>query len=194
MFVSDRTTSDGSIEEEAACATEQMVDHRAGSRGAELCVHELVSARARLSPQTLALASDDCRMSYGELDRRANQLANRLRSAGVGPEVLVGLCLERSPALGMASLGILKAGGAYLSLDSSYPDERIAFMMSDSRARILVTQASLMSRLGQMAELTIVIDDDGGLDSEPPIAPPSTVSPRNLAYVLYTSGSTGTPK
>jgi len=133
-------------------------------------------------------------MSYGELDRRANQLANRLRSAGVGPEVLVGLCLERSPALGMASLGILKAGGAYLSLDSSYPDERIAFMMSDSRARILVTQASLMSRLGQMAELTIVIDDDGGLDSEPPIAPPSTVSPRNLAYVLYTSGSTGTPK
>jgi amino acid adenylation domain-containing protein len=193
MSTTDRTTRDDSIAEATPSTLAQTTASGPDGGNPRPCVHELVAARARVSPQALALASRDCRMSYAELDRRANRLANRLRTAGVGPEVVVGLCLRRSASLAVAALAILKAGGAYLSLDSSHPDERLAFMLSDARAPVLVTQASFAERLGKMAGRTVLVDDPT-LDDEPAEASASGVAPGNLAYVIHTSGSTGTPK
>src|SRR4029077_16910978 len=100
------------------------------------------------SPEAVAVVMEDARLSYGELDARANQLAHHLRGLGVGPEVVVGLCVERSPAMIVGLLGILKAGGAYLPLDPDYPQARLAFMLADAGAPVLVTQAGLRERLG----------------------------------------------
>jgi amino acid adenylation domain-containing protein len=161
----------------------------------DICVHDLVSARARANPVAVALASRDGALTYSQLDDRASQVANRLRSLRVGPDVPVAVCLERSPELAVAALGVLKAGGAYLPLDPSYPDERLAFMVRDSEAPVLITQLSMVSRLAGSPETTVVLDDDtNGLGCEATQAPPTDVQPHHLAYVIYTSGSTGTPK
>ena len=104
---------------------------------------ELFAAQAARTPDAVAVVFEDERLSYGELDARANRLAHHLRALGVGPEVVVGLCLERSLAMLVGLLGILKAGGAYLPLDPDYPPERLAFMLADAGAPVLLTRAAL---------------------------------------------------
>src|SRR5262249_45265443 len=118
---------------------------------ADACVHELVSAQAARTPDAVALVDAEQQVSYGDLERRSNQLAHHLRALGVGPEVIVGLAVERSPAMVVGLLGILKAGGAYVPLDPSYPAERLAYMLSDAGATVLVTQAALAERLPEGA-------------------------------------------
>jgi len=158
-------------------------------------VHDLVSAQAAHTPAALAVASIQDRLSYAELDRRANQLAHHLRRLGVGPDMLVGICLERSTDLVVAALGILKAGGAYLPLDPGYPPDRIAFMLGDAGVSVLLTCQSLRERVPESAATVICLDADWPLiASEPHDAPITNVVPDNLAYVIYTSGSTGRPK
>ena len=146
---------------------------------------------------------EDRSLTYAALDAHANRLANHLRGLGVGPETVVGLCVERSPEMVVGLLGILKAGAAYLPLDPNYPRERLAFMLSDAGAPVLVTQQALLERLpvpaqGSAAQpgATIVrLDADWPLIArQPATAPAVPLDPRNPAYVIYTSGSTGTPK
>ncbi|MCA9719949.1 MAG: amino acid adenylation domain-containing protein, partial [Myxococcales bacterium] len=163
------------------------------------CIHELFEAQADRDPDAVAVV-DFCGqpaggrgvpITYGELDRRANQVAHRLRALGVGPDVLVALCVERSTALIVGLLGVLKAGGAYTPLDPEHPPRRLAALMADSRAPVLVTRASLRAILpeGQVS----IVDLDRGLDDEPGHRPEPRARPDDLASVLYTSGSTGAP-
>ncbi|HEU4587216.1 MAG TPA: non-ribosomal peptide synthetase [Gemmatimonadales bacterium] len=157
------------------------------------CVPELVAAQARQRPGAPAVVTDSEALTYRELDDRANGLALRLRSLGVGRDVLVGLCLPRSPEMVAAALGILQAGGAYLPMDPAYPADRLAFMLDDAKAPVLVTNSDLARQLpvGQRA----LVDIDAQELAGPATASPSIdVSPADLAYVIYTSGSTGTPK
>src|SRR6202047_4567432 len=150
---------------------------------------------ARAPDAVAAVFADGC-VSYGELERRANQLGHYLRARGVGPEVVVGVCVERSLELIIALLGIVKAGGAYLPLDPDYPRERLAFMLADAGARVLVTQSALTDRLCAPAAAVMVrLDGDGAaIAREPATAPAVALDPQQPAYVIYTSGSTGTPK
>ena len=139
------------------------------------------------------------RLCYGELDRRANRLAHHLRARGVGPETVVGLCLARSLDLIVGLLGILKAGGAYLPLDPDYPPARLAFMLEDAGAEVLVTQDALLERLSAAtaAHVPVIVrlDADAPAIAAAPQSPPAVaLDPANPAYVIYTSGSTGTPK
>lgn len=169
------------------------VTHRDYPRDA--CVHELFAAEAAARPDFLAVAASDGRLSYGELDERANRLANRLRALGVGRDTLVGLCIERSATLVTGALGILKSGGAYLAMDPSYPAERLAFMLRDAQAPVLVTNRTHAAHVAAGTATVIVLDDPAsGLDSESAVAPPHAPSVDDLAYVIYTSGSTGAPK
>ncbi|HEV2148332.1 MAG TPA: amino acid adenylation domain-containing protein [Longimicrobiaceae bacterium] len=159
----------------------------------ESCVHQLFEAQAARTPDAVALVCGDERLRYAELERRANRLAHRLRALGVGPEVRVGICVERSVEMVVGLLGILKAGGAYLPLDPEYPAPRLAFMARDAGIRVLVTQDRLRGLLpGEHAEVCLDARPDAAL--HPDTAPSSGVAPENVAYVIYTSGSTGTPK
>src|SRR5262249_22517700 len=130
------------------------------------------------------------------LNGRANRVAHRLRGLGVGPEVVVGVCLDRTPALMVALLGVLKAGAAYLPLDPTYPGERLAFMLADCGAEALVTTPALRERVpGFAARAVLRMDADGNeIAAQPHENPLRTAGPANLAYVIYTSGSTGAPK
>ena len=161
-----------------------------------LCVHELFEAAAKQAPDAVALRWGDRRLTYRQLNGRANHLARYLRVQGIGPEVLVAIYLDGSSDMVVAMLGVLKAGGAYVPLDSKYPMERLAFMLKDTRAPVLLTQRSLVDCLPEHQTRVVCIDDRGFFDEdESPIdLPASTVTPANLAYVLYTSGSTGTPR
>ena len=111
------------------------------------CLHELFAEQAAKTPDAVAVVYEDGELRYAELDRRANQLAHHLRKLGVGPEVIVGLCVERSLEMVVGLLGILKAGGAYLPLDPGYPAERLAYMLADARAAVVVTQAALAGQI-----------------------------------------------
>ena len=158
---------------------------------------ELFAAQAARSPEAVAVTCDGAALTYEELDRRADRLAHRLRALGVGPEVLVGLCVERSLDLVVGIVGILKAGGAYLPLDPDYPAERLAFMLEDSRAPVLVAQAHLAGRLATAGARVVTLDGPGAPDeagSDAALPPSGGAGPDNLAYVIYTSGSTGRPK
>ena len=158
-------------------------------------IPELFAAQAARTPEATAVVYGDQQLSYGELDARANQLAHHLRGLGVGPEVVVGLCVERSLEMLVGVLGILKAGGAYLPLDPAYPEERLAFMLEDARAPVLLTQAKLGSRLRAPGGGIVRLDADWpAIARRPTTAPPVALHPHNTAYVIYTSGSTGTPK
>jgi amino acid adenylation domain-containing protein len=138
---------------------------------------------------------EDQQLSYGELDRRSNQLAHYLRRQGVGPDVVVGLCVERSLAMVIGLLGILKAGGAYLPLDPNYPQERLAFMLADSQVPIVVTEEKAVDILPVSWARIVCLDLEWtAIEAEPGEAPESGVEADNLAYMIYTSGSTGTPK
>lgn len=159
------------------------------------CVHELFEAQAALAPDAVAVLLENQAMSYGELNQRANQLAHHLRTLGVGPEVLVGIAVERSLEMVVGVLGILKAGGAYVPLDPSHPPERLRFMLQDSGASIVVTQTCLRSRLDDYEGRLIYIDTFAQEYADVPMTNPhAPVTPEHLAYIMYTSGSTGKPK
>lgn len=160
----------------------------------EVCLHELFSRQVERTPEALALVFEREALSYRELDALANRIAHRLRQLGVGPEVRVGLCMERSPELIAGLLGVLKAGGAYVPLDPAYPTERLAFMMEDARLTVLVTQRSLSERLPASGATHVFLCEGGEELKGPSAVPRSGVGPGNAAYVIYTSGSTGRPK
>ncbi len=156
---------------------------------------ELFAEQVALRPDAPAVASDAGTLSYAELDRRANQLAWRLRRAGVGPDVPVGLCLERGHEALVALLAVVKAGGAYLALEPAYPPERVDFMLRDAGARVVITQRALRAGLPETGGETLVLEHEReALSRESDVAPSSGVSAHHLAYLAYTSGSTGRPK
>ncbi|NPC86635.1 amino acid adenylation domain-containing protein, partial [Pyxidicoccus fallax] len=161
---------------------------------AEACIHHLFEQQVARTPDAPALGFEDAWLTYRELDARANQLAWHLRSLGVGPEVRVGLCAERSLELVVGLFAILKAGGAYVPLDPSYPRERLAWMLEDARPAVLVAQPSLLARLPETLGARVVSLDDASLRALPTHAPAPLATPDSLAYVLFTSGSTGRPK
>jgi len=170
-------------------------DTRCAWPDAEACLHSLVARQAASTPEVIAIVDETAPLTYGELDCRANRLAHRLRRLGVGPEVRVGVCLERSVDLVVGLLAVLKAGGAYVPLDPSYPQERLDFMLRDSRAHLLLTQHQLRLDLSSRDTEVVCLDaETEALGGEPALAPESGVGPDNLAYVMYTSGSTGRPK
>lgn len=160
------------------------------------CVHELFERQVIQNPQAAAATFEGMTYTYQELNQRANQLARHLQTLGVGPDVRVGLFIERSLDILVAMLGTLKAGGAYVPLDPIYPPDRIRFMLEDVQAPVLLTQAHLLSDLPDLGDIhllcldrdweTVAVHDGGNL--------PVTVDPANLMYLLFTSGSTGQPK
>ena len=160
------------------------------------CLHQLIEEQAKKRPDGPAVIYEETELSYGELNERANQLAHHLRELGVGPEVLVGLCLERSFEMVVSLLAVLKAGGAYVPLDPAYPGERLSYMLADAGVSVLLTQSHLQTKLAVPEEVQVVrVDEDWQLISEQRRDnPESGVGPDNLAYVMYTSGSTGQPK
>jgi amino acid adenylation domain-containing protein len=157
------------------------------------CVPGLVAARASGNPGSVALMAAGHTLTYGDLDRRANRLARYLRSVGVGRDVLVGLCLPRSLDMVVGALGILKAGGAYVPLDPAYPSERLAFMLDDAQAPLLISSPRLAQRL-PTANRELVYVDAPRIAAQPADPLPVEIAPEHLAYVIYTSGSTGKPK
>lgn len=162
---------------------------------ANACLHQLIEAQVERTPHSVAVMDEQNRLTYRELNHRANQLANHLRKLGVGPEVRVGICLERSTQMMIGLLGILKAGGAYVPLDPEYPKERLAFMIQDSSLQCLITEESLDQRLTDYCGNLIYIDHDWPVISQQSSKNPSPpVKSEHLAYVIYTSGSTGKPK
>ncbi len=171
---------------------------RAARRGA--CLHEWFAERAALAPGAVAVVDRGGTLTYGELAGRAARLAERLRALGVGPEARVGVCLERGAAAVAAILGVLGAGGAWVPLDPAYPTERLAFMLRDSGAAVVLTGRRLAERLPAFGGATVLLDDEpaqpeaDALPHSRAPAPSRSPSPDNLAYVIYTSGSTGTPK
>jgi amino acid adenylation domain-containing protein len=157
--------------------------------------HELIEAQARRTPDLVAVEGTTGRLTYKELDERANQLAHHLRHAGVGPEVRVGILMERSLDMIVGVLGTLKAGGGFLPLDPDAPSERLRFIVQDARAALVLTQQSLASRLPAETCQVLCLDSEGSAIAAEPTSPPAhNTGPRNLAYVIYTSGSTGQPK
>lgn len=159
------------------------------------CVHDLIEAQAERTPDAVAVMYEKDRLSYRELDCRANQLANYLRSLGIGADVSVGICLERSPQMMVGLLGTMKAGGAYVPLDPEYPKERLAFMIEDSGLECVITQEALGQGLMDCGKKLIYIDRDWEVIAQGSVENPSApVTSTNLAYVIYTSGSTGKPK
>ncbi|MGQ0825924.1 MAG: non-ribosomal peptide synthetase [Actinomycetota bacterium] len=173
---------------------EMLVERNATERSYEVCcIHELVEAQVARAPDATAVRAPDGDLTYGELDARSNMLAGRLRSLGVGPDTTVGLCVERSVHLPVGILGILKAGGAYVPLDPRYPLDRLAYMLTDAQAPVLVTQRHLLGALPAHDGHVVCIDAQDSPDVGATIAVPE-LTPDHLAYVLYTSGSTGLPK
>ncbi|WP_431111402.1 amino acid adenylation domain-containing protein [Variovorax paradoxus] len=157
-------------------------------------VHRLVEHHARQQPDATALLFADEALSFHELNRRANRLAHRLIALGVGPDVLVGIAMERSVEMVVALLGVLKAGGAYLPLDPDYPAERLAYMVQDSGIELLLAHRATRDWLHDRSSLTTLELDNLDLGGEPEADPGVALHGENLAYVIYTSGSTGKPK
>lgn len=158
-------------------------------------VPQLVSAQSAVAPHAIAVKHGNLPMTYQELNTRADRLADSLRSLDVGPDVVVGLYLDRSLAMIVAALGVLKAGGAYLPLDPSYPKERLMFLLKDAEAPVLITGQCTATALPVGPKRVVTLDPEGRLTSEiGPAIGPSKPKAEDLAYVIYTSGSTGQPK
>ena len=161
----------------------------------DVCVHQLFEAEVERTPDAVALVFEDRQMSYGELNRRANQLARHLRRLGVGPDVPVGICVERSPEMVVGLLGILKAGGTYLPLDPQLPKERLEFMLDDANARVLLVQQHLLELLPHNGRTVACLDTHReAIAAEDTQNLSCNTTAEHLAYVCYTSGSTGLPK
>lgn len=161
----------------------------------ELCIHELFEEQALISPQAIAIVAGGEEVTYEELNKRANQVAHYLRSLGVGAEVSVGLCLERSVHMLVGILGILKAGGVYVPLDPQYPLERLMFMATDAQVAVLVTEQVLLESLSSYDGQAVCLDTDAeSIRTHKETNPTSLTHGDNLAYIIYTSGSTGRPK
>ncbi|KAB8332627.1 non-ribosomal peptide synthetase [Scytonema tolypothrichoides VB-61278] len=161
----------------------------------DVCIHQLFEAQVERTPDALAVVYEDQQLTYCELNARANQLAHYLRKLGVGPEVLVGICVERSLSMIIGLLGILKAGGAYVPLDPTYPQERLAFILEDAQVPVLLTQQQLVEVMPQHKAKIICLDTDWQTivqQSQENLF--REIATNNLAYVIYTSGSTGKPK
>lgn len=159
------------------------------------CIHELFEAQAVRTPETVALKCRDRFITYRELNSRANQLAHHLWRRGVGRGVLVGICIERSIEAAIGLLAVLKAGGAYVPMDPSCPAQRLAFMLEDSQAPVVLTMQHLLGRLPRCDAEPVCLDREGQIiAAERSANPEPAVSAVDLAYVMYTSGSTGTPK
>ena len=162
----------------------------------ELCVHELFEAQVERTPDAIAAEFEGRHLTYRELNHRSNQLAHYLRKMGVGPEVLVGICVERSLEMIVSLFGVLKAGGAYVPIDPTYPPARVRFMLSDANANVLLTQRNLIQKLAPLKATKVICLDDseweisiGDVEN-----PKRTTTAANLVYLNYTSGSTGSPK
>nr|AVI26393.1 nonribosomal peptide synthase [Candidatus Entotheonella serta] len=158
-------------------------------------LHQLFETQVARYPHRIAVVCGDEQLSYLALDRQSNQLAHALLEQGVTPDTLIGLCLERSLDMVVAMLAVLKAGGAYLNMDPAYPEERLRYMVEDSRIAHLITTSELVHLFPRAIEHGIFLDTDRDcLAKQPDVAPPNRVGPGNLAYCIYTSGSTGQPK
>ena len=160
-----------------------------------VCTHEWIERQAGTTPDAIAIVAGEVQLTYQQLSESSNRLAHQLREMGVKRGSLVGLCLDRSPDLWIALLAVWKAGGAYLPLDPEFPSDRLAFMLEDSAAAVLVTQSLLLSSLPSNVPALVCLDRDRQwLEGDGAKPPNAAVSPDDLAYVLYTSGSTGRPK
>ena len=161
----------------------------------DLCVHQLFEKQVARVPNATAVVFENEQLTYHELNKRANHLAHHLRKLGVGPDVLVAICVERSLEMVVGLLGILKAGGAYVPLDPAYPLERLSFMLEDAEVSVLLTQSQLAEQLPKSGARLVCLDTDWNtIAEESAEEPASQATPANLAYVIYTSGSTGKPK
>ena len=181
---------------EAAVCLEQTQDELPDPRWSDgALLHQLFEAQAENRSHAVALTCAHEQITYGELNKRTNQLAHYLRKRGAGPESMVGIYMERSIELVVAILGVLKVGGAYLPLDPSYPKERLTFMLQDVKACIVLTQSSLVAQLPELAAQVILLDTEWkDISREPAESVAVALAPDNAAYVIYTSGSTGLPK
>ena len=159
------------------------------------CLHQHFEAQVEKHPDAISLTFEQDHLTYGELNQQANQIAHYLRELGVGPDKLVGLCVERSPDMVVGILGILKAGGAYVPLDPAYPTARLKFMFQDADISVLVTQSSLLQDIPDSPVPVVTLDGDRAKITQAATTnPDARVTAGNLAYIIYTSGSTGTPK
>ncbi|NEQ65703.1 MAG: amino acid adenylation domain-containing protein [Symploca sp. SIO2D2] len=159
------------------------------------CIHQLFEEQVQKTPLSVAVVFEQQKLTYSQLNRKANQLAHYLQTLGVVPETLVGICVERSVEMVIGLLAILKAGGAYVPLDPNYPQERLEYMFADSGVSVLLTQQPLLAQLPQYQAQVVLLDRDWEkIATETPEIAESELSPQNLAYVIYTSGSTGKPK
>ncbi|RYZ36976.1 MAG: non-ribosomal peptide synthetase, partial [Myxococcaceae bacterium] len=157
-------------------------------------IPNLFEAQAKRTPDAVAVVSGTKRLTYREVEAKANQLAHRLRKLGVGPEVRVGLCVERTTDVVVGTLGILKAGGAYVPLDPSYPKERLGWLLEDAQGPALVAHSHLLESLPAFTARAVCLDREEELAGESQEPVTSEVQPENVAYLIYTSGSTGRPK
>ncbi|GAX45463.1 amino acid adenylation domain-containing protein [Tolypothrix sp. NIES-4075] len=159
------------------------------------CIHQLFEEQVERTPDAVAVVFDNQQLTYQQLNTRANSLAHYLKSLGVGADVLVGLCVERSVEMIVGLLGILKAGGAYVPLDPDYPKDRLAYMLNDSQVAVLLTQEKLLTSLPEHSARVVCLDKDWqDISQENKDNPVTNSTTDNLAYVIYTSGSTGQPK
>lgn len=160
-----------------------------------LCMHQWFEAQVIRTPNAVALIDGNERITYTELNQRANQVAHHLQQLGIEPEQFVGVCMHRSASLIVSLLAILKAGGAYAPLDPAYPADRLAYIVENARVQVILTQEALLERLPDSNAPMVCIDRDADIFTRYPITnPDSTVTARHLGYVIYTSGSTGKPK
>ncbi|MDI9701297.1 AMP-binding protein, partial [Burkholderia cenocepacia] len=201
-MVNDQTRTIGSLDllrsDERQRVIHRVHDNACTIEGQHLTLHELVEQHAHQTPSATALVYGDQHLSYAELNARANQLAHYLRERGVGPDVLVAICAERSLEMVVALLGVLKAGGAYVPVDPTYPAERIEYMLRDAQPRILLTQHALVDQLPHTQAKVLALDTDWHriaslLDTNIFVASIG-LTPQHLAYVIYTFCSTGKPK
>ncbi|MFD4990309.1 amino acid adenylation domain-containing protein, partial [Streptomyces sp. NPDC058374] len=161
----------------------------------EACLHELVAAQARRTPEAEAVASGPDSLTYAELEGRANRLAQHLVTLGVGPGTVAAICLERGVEMAVALLAVLKAGGAYVPLDPAHPAERLEYVLTDSGAALVLTHSTLAAHLPGADVPVLALDSEAArIAARPGRMPETGVTPRDLAYVIYTSGSTGRPK
>ena len=167
----------------------------AAAYASEQSVTELFEAQVARTPRAVAVVYGSEQLSYGELNERANQVAHYLRGLGVGAEMLVGLCVERSLELVVGLLGIWKAGGAYVPLDPEYPVARLSYMLEDAGPAVLVTAGEIAERLPSSGGWTVRLDEEWeAISRERRENPEGVTGPEHAAYVIYTSGSTGQPK